>query len=440
MSKNNKPLTEGPIKAHLIRLAIPAAMGMVFNTLYNLTDNWFAGQISDDALAGLSIASVVFALFIALAAGLQSGTSAMVAPDLAKKRHTHVRHWIQNATGIALTLSLLIFILGWAFGKNLLMVLSDSELTVKLAWEYTWVILLGNLAFALTQTAAGALMAFGNTRAFRNVLIVGFFANWLLNPLFIFVFDWGVAGLALSTVVIKSVSALVLFWVLSKELGMVPKPAFRWRKWRQLLSQIIPSGLNMLTIIVGGFITIYFVARFGDEAVAGYSVGVRIEQLLLLSAMGLNAAVMAVAGQSFGAKDYQRVKQTYHQALKLGFVVSIFAVPAMIFLSSLMMDQFTNNAKIIDIGVYYLRVDALAFFGYVLLFNSVAVLQAIKQPIFPMVIGVLRQMVLPTLANFILIVLLGYDVYAIFWAIICIVLSSAIFMLIYTERQLNRLG
>ena len=104
-----------------------------------------------------------------------------------------------------------------------------------------------------------------------------------------------------------------------------------------------------------------------------------------------------------------------------------------------MMDQFTNNAKIIDIGVYYLRVDALAFFGYVLLFNSVAVLQAIKQPIFPMVIGVLRQMVLPTLANFILIVLLGYDVYAIFWAIICIVLNSAIFMLIYTERQLNRL-
>ena len=436
----SKPtLTEGTIKPHLIRLAIPAAMGMVFNTLYNLTDNWFAGQISDDALAGLSVASVVFALFIALAAGLQSGTSAMVAPDLAKKRHSHVRHWIQNATGIALTLSLLIFILGWAFGKNLLMVLSDSEITINLAWEYTWVILLGNLAFALTQTAAGALMALGNTRAFRNVLIVGFFANWLLNPLFIFVFDWGVAGLAFSTVVIKSVSALWLFWILSKELGMVPKPAFRWRKWRHLLHQIIPSGLNMLTIIVGGFITIYFVARFGDEAVAGYSVGVRIEQLLLLGAMGLNAAVMAVAGQSFGAKDYQRVKATYHQALKLGFVVSLLAMPMMVFLSPLMMDQFTNNAQIIDIGVYYLRVDALAFFGYVLLFNSVAVLQAIKQPIFPMVIGVLRQMVLPTLANFVLIVVYDFDVYAIFWAIVCIVLSSAVLMLVYTERQLRRL-
>lgn len=197
--------------------------------------------------------------------------------------------------------------------------------------------------------------------------------------------------------------------------------------------------MNMLTIIVGGFITIYFIGRFGDEAVAGYSVGVRIEQLLLLAAMGLNVAVMAVAGQSYGAKNYQRVKDTYHQALKLGFVVSLLAMPLMVFLSPLMMGQFSSDEKITAIGVYYLRVDALAFFGYVLLFNSVAVLQAIKQPIFPMVIGVLRQMVLPTLANFMLIVVFDYDVHAIFWAIVCIVLSSAVLMLVYTERRLNQL-
>lgn len=432
-------LTEGPIKPHLIRLAIPAAMGMVFNTLYNLTDNWFAGQISDVALAGLSIASVVFALFIGLAAGLQSGTSAMVAPDAAQNKNTHVRHWVQNAVGIACLLSVLIVLLGWFWAVDLLKLLSDTQITVALAWDYTWVILLGNAGFVVTQVAAGALMAFGNTRAFRDVLIAGFFANWLLNPLFIFVLDWGVAGLAIATVVIKLTGAVWLLRVLSKTMGMVPKPVFRWRKWKPLLFQIMPASANMLTIIVGGFITIYFVGRFGDEAVAGYSVGVRIEQLLLLAAMGLNAAVMAVAGQSYGAKNYQRVKATYHQALKLGFVVSLLAMPAMVFLSPLMMDQFTNSPQIINIGVYYLRVDALAFFGYVLLFNSVAVLQAIKQPIFPMVIGILRQMVLPTLANFVLIVLLDYDVYAIFWAIVVIVLSSAVLMLVYTQRQLNRL-
>nr|WP_281347599.1 MATE family efflux transporter [Marinicella rhabdoformis] len=420
-------------------MAIPAALGMVFNTLYNLTDNWFAGQISDDALAGLSIASVVFALFIGLAAGLQSGTSAMVAPDVSGDKKSKVRHWVNNATGIALLLSILIIILGLVFGQSLLSVLTESSVTIDLAWQYTWVILLGNLGFVLTNVAAGALMGFGNTQAFRNVLIAGFFVNWLLNPLFIFVLDLGVAGLAWSTVVIKLASAVVLFWLLSKEMGVVPHPEFRWRKWKHLLRQIIPSSANMLTIIVGGFITIYFVGRFGDEAVAGYSVGVRIEQLLLLTAMGLNAAVMAVAGQSYGAKDYQRVKETYHQALKLGFFVSLLAMPMMVFLSPLMMDQFSNDDKIIGIGVYYLRVDALAFFGYVLLFNSVAVLQAIKQPIFPMVIGVLRQMVLPTLANFILIVVLDYDVYAIFWAIVCIVLSSAVLMLVYTERQLRKL-
>ena len=402
-----RDLTQGSVYKHMMRIGVPAALGMVFNTLYNITDNWFAGQISDVALSGLSIASIVFALFLALGMGLQSGTSAMVAADLGSKNKKQVIQWINCSHGITWFLSAVILLLGLIFAQDLLNYLSDDEQIVSVAWDYTSVILWGNLFFNLTSCFAGALIAHGNTTSYRNVLIVGFFANWLLNPLFIFVFDFGVAGLAWSTLIIKMGSSLYLLKVLMNEVGVWSKPAYNLDHWKQLLAQIMPASMNMLTIIIGGFITIYFISQFGDSPVAGYSVGIRLEQLLLMPALGLNASVMALVGQNYGAGNIERVKEIYAKSLKVALLISVLFIPAMIFLSPLMMTQFTDNAEIISVGVYYLRADAFAFYGYMMLFCSNALLQAVKQPLFPLVIGILRQMILPVAAFYVMIELLG---------------------------------
>jgi len=436
-SDDPKDLTQGSVYRHMIRIGIPAALGMVFNTLYNLTDNWFAGQISDVALSGLSIASIVFALFLALGMGLQSGTSAMVAADLGSRNKKQVIEWVNCSHGITWFLSALILLLGWLFADDLLGFLSDNEQIVAMAWDYTSVILFGNVFFNLTSCFAGALIAHGNTTSYRNVLVFGFFANWLLNPLFIFVFDFGVAGLAWSTLLIKMGSSLYLWKVLMNEVGVGSKPAFNLDHWKQLLAQIMPASMNMLTIIIGGFITIYFISQFGDDPVAGYSVGIRLEQLLLMPALGLNASVMALVGQSYGAGNITRVKEIYGKSLKIALLISLLFVPTMIFLSPLMMTQFTDNPEIIATGVYYLRADAFAFYGYMLLFCSNALLQAVKQPLFPLVIGILRQMLLPMTAFYLLVEVLGYGLYSIFWSIVAIVLSSSVVALLYTRNRLS---
>jgi putative MATE family efflux protein len=432
-----KDLTQGSVYKHMIRIGIPAALGMVFNTLYNLTDNWFAGQISDVALSGLSIASIVFALFLTLGMGLQSGTSAMVAADLGSKNNKQVIEWINCSQGITWFLSAVILLLGWFFANDLLGVLSDDPEIVAVAWDYTSVILFGNVFFNLTSCFAGALIAHGNTTSYRNVLVVGFFANWLLNPLFIFVFDFGAAGLAWSTLIIKMGSSLYLWKVLMIEVGVWSKPAYNLDHWKQLLAQIMPASMNMLTIIIGGFITIYFISQFGDDPVAGYSVGIRLEQLLLMPALGLNASVMALVGQSYGAGNIERVKEIYGKSLKVALLISIVFIPTMIFLSPLMMTQFTDNPEIIAVGVYYLRADAFAFYGYMLLFCSNALLQAVKQPLFPLVIGILRQMLLPIAAFYVLIEVMGYGLYSIFWSIVTIVLASSVVALLYTKHQVK---
>ncbi len=436
---NDKDLTQGSVYKHMIRIGVPAALGMVFNTLYNLTDNWFAGRISDVALSGLSIASIVFALFLALGMGLQAGTSAMVASDLGSGNKKQVRAWIDCSHGITWFLSLVILVLGLLFAQDLLNYLSDDGQIVNLAWDYTSVILWGNVFFNLTSCFAGALIAHGNTTSYRNVLMFGFLANWLLNPLFIYGFDFGVAGLAWSTLVIKFGSSLYLLLVLKNEVKTWSMPAFDLSHWKQLLAQIMPASMNMLTIIIGGFITIYFISKFGDHPVAGYSVGIRIEQLLLMPALGLNASVMALVGQNYGANNIERVKEIYHKSLKLAALISVVFIPTMIFLSPLMMTQFSDNEEIVSVGVYYLRADAFAFFGYMLLFCSNAVLQAIKRPLFPLVIGILRQMVLPIFAFYLLINVMDFGLYSIFWAIVSIVLLSAVVAWVYTRGRLDKL-
>ena len=111
MPSNNLPLTEGPVLGHLVRLSIPASMGMIFNTLYNLSDFWFAGQLSDDALAGVSIAGSVFFLLLAIGIGVQTGASAVIAPLVGKGDSSAVADWVDQVFGLSLLLSGVILIL-----------------------------------------------------------------------------------------------------------------------------------------------------------------------------------------------------------------------------------------------------------------------------------------------------------------------------------------
>lgn len=434
-----KDLTQGSILKHLITLSIPAALGLIFNTLYNLTDFWFAGLLSDQALAGVSIAGSVFFLIIAIGAGMQAGTTAMVASDVGKKRMENVHDWVNQATGLGLVIGCFSLVAGFFIADDLIVFLGAEPDIEPLAREYVVIVLLGNFAFVLMSVAAGALMALGDTKSNRNALAAGFFANFALNPLLTFTLGLGVTGLALSTVIIKACSAAYLFYVLRKTLGKSNWPAFNLQRWRELAAQVLPASFNMLTIILGGFITVYFVGRFGSEHVAGYAVGLRLEQVLLLPALGLFNAVMAIIGQNYGAGNTQRILETYKKGVWIGLFLSAIFIPVMVFLSPTLMSLFSKNPDIINTGATYLRIDAIAFFAYVVLFISVASLQAVKQPLFPMFLGIVRQLILPASINAYLIMVLGYPMISLFITIVSVVVISAVVSHWYTYKQLKAL-
>ncbi len=425
---------------HLIRLSIPASMGMIFNTLYNLSDFWFAGKLSGDALAGVSIAGSVFFLLLAIGIGIQTGASAIIAPEVGSGNDHKVATLIDHVFGLSLVLSIVITICGWLVAEPLVTFLGAESHIAPLSMEYVSITLLGSFTFILTFAAAGALMAIGDTKSNRNALALGFFVNLALNPILTFTLGMGVTGLALATVLIKAVSAIYLYRVLAKATGRYSNPQFDYRQWLALLRQVLPASFNMLTIILGGFVTVSLIGRFGSEHVAGYAVGLRLEQVLLLPALGLNAAVMAIAGQNLGAGNHQRVRETYTKGLLVGLFMAAVSIPVMVFLSPAMMDFFTDNDAIRQTGATYLRIDAIAFYAYVVLFLSTATLQALQQPLFPMLLGTARQLIIPVSINYWLIVYRGFPMTSVFYTLISVVVTAALVSHWYTKRELNKLG
>ena len=414
-------------------------MGMIFNTLYNITDFWFAGKLSEDALAGVSIAGAVFMLIISASMGMQTGTTAILATEVGSGRTDSVIKWLDQATGLGIAFAVFCLLMGLLFADPLISLLGADKQVSPHAKRYILIVLWGCFAFVLSSVAAGALMALGDTKSNRNALAVGLLANLVLNPIFIFTLGIGVGGLALATVIIKLASALYLYSVLKRKLGRWAKPAFDLSHWRDLLRQILPASFNMLTIILGGFITMTFIGRFGSQQVAGYSVGLRLEQILLLPALGLNTAVMAMAGQNFGANKPDRIRETYKKSLWAGFWIAVASIPVMVFLSPILLGFFSTNKDMIETGTTYLRIDALAFFAYVVLFVSVATMQAIKRPLFPMYLGLARQLILPAIVNYILIVVFDLPLIVLFSSIVTIVICSAAFSHWYTSSTIDSL-
>ncbi|OED40096.1 MATE family efflux transporter [Chromatiales bacterium (ex Bugula neritina AB1)] len=437
METTHRDLTTGSIYRHLISLSIPAAMGLIFNTLYNLTDFWFAGLLSDQALAGVSIAGSVFFLVISLGAGMQNGTTAIIANEVGKGNVKDAKYWLDQAAGLGIVVSIISMIIGLLASDYLIRFLGAEPEIAPFAERYITIVFIGNIAFVIAAVAAGALMALGDTKSNRNALMMGFFANFALNPLLTFTLGLGVTGLALSTVLIKLLTSLYLLYVLKKYLGSWCRPAFDFVYWKDLLRQVVPASLNMLTIILGGFITVSFIGRFGSEHVAGYAIGLRLEQVLLLPALGLFTAVMALVGQNHGAGFHDRVQSSYKSALLIGLAMAIVSIPVMVLFSPIMISFFSTNANIIGTGSTYLRIDAIAFYGYVVLFIGVASLQAIKQPIFPMILGIARQLVIPALINYYLIVTRGLPMVTLFITIVCVVVVSACICHWYTWKQLS---
>ncbi len=426
MNKND--LTQGSIKAAIRRIAIPSSIGFLFNTLFNVVDTFYAGQLSVTALAGLTAAFPIFIIIIALASGVGTGSTALAAISLGKKDHHDYHKLAKNALFFSSLIAIFLVVM-MPFILPVLFSISGAEGAVLDAGiSYMYIIMGAAIFQILNFTFNGLLSAQGNTKPFRNFLIIGFLLNLFLDPLFIFGWfglpELGTAGVALATVVVQALGTLYLGWSFFRS-PLFDKQHFRVVKINQgtmkaLLKQGLPVSLSNATIAIGIFVIQFFIYRYGnDQTLAGYGVAVRIEQIALLPTIGLNIATLAIAGQNYGAQLYARISQTYRQAIKYAVILLSIGLLILYPFAPQFVAFFNNDPNVIAEGVGYLRIEGLAIFTYSLIGISTSILQAIKKPYLGLLIGLLRQLS-PILVFYVLGDLLGLGMNGVWWGIVIV--------------------
>ena len=418
-------LTRGSIWQLLRKVTIPASTGSLFQTFYNLVDTYFAGRISPEALAAIAKSWPIYFIAIAVAVGIGAGTTALISNAIGAREDKKASMYVAQSIVFAIAISILVTAFGLNFSDELLRIMGSSDQSIILTKEYLDIIFYGAIIVLVQLSLNGTLNAQGDTKSYRNVLIFTFFLNIFLNPLFVFGYwfipAFGIAGLAIATLVSQCIGLIYLAnkvycCKLRKYLFLeCYKPKIDYIS--TLFKQSVPIMFTMLMIMFGVFNIFYFVGQFGELETAGYGTAVRIEQVLLLPVIGLNTAVLAIAGQNFGAKMHLRVKEVYGKALMFGSGFMVLAGIIIYLTSELIISLFTNDPQVIQNGALYLQVAAFIGPVYPVFFITSALFQALKKPIYSLYMTILRLTLIPFLSLWYVINMKNGDYQDIFYTI-----------------------
>ena len=444
MSKSIK-LTKDPIWTLLRRVTIPASVGSLFQTFYNLVDTWFAGRISAEAIGAIAKSFPIYFTIIAVGVGLGAATNALIGNSIGEKKIRVASLYVAQSLIFAVLVSIIVTIFGLNASNYLLGVMGSDEAGIILTREYLDIIFYGTFIVLLQISLNGTLNAQGDTRSYRNVLIFSFFLNIFLNPLFIwgygFIPGFGIAGLAIATVISQSIGTIYLaFKVNNCQIRNYLKPQCfipKFEYLKSLTNQAVPVMFSMLFIGVGIFNILYFIGKFGDLATAGYGAALRVEQVFLLPVIGLNTAVLSIGGQNFGAKAYNRIRELYTKALFFGISFMTVAGVIIFFGAEFFVSLFTDNQEAVMSGAIYLKVAALIGPIYPVFFITTAVFQAVKKPLYSLYLSILRLTAFPFLSLWYVINIRGGDYEDIFYTIMVTNWAMGIAVLIFIGYFLN---
>jgi len=438
LSKNIQ-LIKDPIWTLLRKVTIPASTGSLFQTFYNLVDTWFAGKISADAIAAIAKSFPIYFVIIAVGVGIGAATNAAIGNLIGEKNIRKASLFVAQSVIFAIIISIIVTLFGLNLSNYLLSLMGSNMESILLTREYLDIIFYGTFIVMIQISLNGTLNAQGDTKSYRNVLIFSFFLNIFLNPLFIWGYGivpgFGIAGLAIATVIAQSIGTLYLIYKvnsckLKKYIYLrcfIPKFSFL----KDLLNQSLPIIFSMLFIGVGIFNILYFIGKFGDLAIAGYGAALRIEQVFLLPVIGLNTAVLSIGGQNFGAKNYNRIRELYTKALIFGSSFMAIAGIIMFIFAETFVSLFTENLIAIEHGAIYLKIAALIGPIYPVFFITTAVFQAVKKPIYSLYLSIIRLTALPFLSLWYVINIRGGSYNDIFYTIMATNWFIAIVVIIF---------
>ena len=391
------------------KLAVPASVGTLFQTLYTIVDTFYAGKISPEALSALSKSFPIYFLIIATSIGVTVAGTSLIGSSIGEKNEKNVLSYFGNVIIYSIIISIVVSILGFTFGEKIFLLMNSSQEVTILGLEYINVIFLGTILFILVVALNSFLHAEGDTKTYRNVLIFSFFLNIILNPIFIFGFLFipplGITGIGIATLIAQFVSLLVILIKIlnNQRIKQITLDHFKAKFFflKNIFFQSMPITIAILGYSIAATIVFTYVGLFGEYAVAGYGSATRIEQVVLLPILGINTAIISIIAQNIGAKYYDRVEQSYFTSIKYGLIIMLIAGVVIFISADIVPKFFSSNPEVIMHGSMYLKISAFILPAYPIFFLSNGFFMALKKSEKAMVNNIARNVIVPVLSFYI---------------------------------------
>lgn len=380
-----KDLTQGPISGHLVRMAVPIAIGMLFQMLYVLVDLYFVARLGDAAIAGVGTAGNVQFIVMGATQVLGVGTLSLIAQAVGRKDEHDANLVFNQSLLIALICAALTLVFGYGVAGFYVRALAADAATVAAGLDYLYWFLPGMaLQFALVGMGS-ALRGTGIAKPMMVVQVVSVLINALLAP--VLIAGWvtgkplGVAGAALASTlaIVAGVVMMTVYFVRLEHYVRFDASLFapQLAVWKRILAVGLPPGGEFALMFVYLGVMYWLIRDFGAAAQAGFGVGSRVMQAIFLPAMAIAFATAPVAGQNVGAGLGDRVRETFRVAAVIGAVLMFALTLVCQWRPEIFVRPFTPDPAVIAVAAEFLAVISWNFVASGLIFSASGMFQAL---------------------------------------------------------------
>jgi len=397
--KRLNELAERPVGRLLWEYSLPAVVGMLVMALYNVVDRIFIGQcVGPDAIAGLAICFPMMSLATAMGVLIGVGSTARISIMLGASRLDEAQRIFGNAFVLTIVIGITYMILFMVYLDPMLRLFGASDATLPYARTYMLVLMPGLLLTNITYGFNNIMRASGYPRRAMLTMIIGAVVNVALDPLFILVFDWWIAGASVATVIAMAVSAVfVLAHFFRRNVTLRFKRGIFRLNWRIFIGIIsigaAPAIVNAASCIVNALANHSLLSYGGDRDIGAAGIMVTYTSLLVTIVLGLCQGLQPIIGYNYGAGNMNRLRRAFYLAVVAASVVTCVGGLYGFFWPSTIARVFTTDADLISATDRALGICLAVFPVVGFQIVSTCFFQSIGNATESIIVGLLRQVI-----------------------------------------------
>ncbi len=385
-----RDFTTGNVTKQILQFSGPLVLGSVFQNLYNIIDSIVVGNVlGKEALAAVGASFPVLWTLISLVVGIGSGASTVVSQYFGAKDNAKVLRTIDTIYIFFFGASIIVSIVGIALSEPILRLIRLPEEVIPEAKIYMNIYLAGMVLLFGFNGTTSILRGLGDSKTPLYFIIIAALLNTLLDLLFVVVFRWGVASVAIATVLAHGFAFFGAVWYLNRSHPVInfsfKNLQFDAGIFKSCVRIGLPTGFQQSFVAIGMMAIMGIVNGFGTAAIAAYTVALRIDSFAKMPSISFSSALSTFAGQNLGAFEEGRAKRGLLSTLFISGVYSVLVTVLIVLFGHWLMTLFIDDPEVVRIGQDYLVIVSSFYIVFSVMFSLMGMMRGAGATVVPMV-------------------------------------------------------